>query len=1625
MLPLKENNPQGVRVGRERNIAAWKNGFEEKELEVGTLPVLGTWTITAIFGYQNKVNSSTTFVVKEYVLPTFRVEIQPPSYITERQNRFNVKVSAKYSFGKHVKGTLRIEMLVVFENGREIKVEDRWLPIRGESVSSVRVGKLVAPKEIPSFPAGQRLKIKAEVTEDATGTKLRAKPVFVHIVKSPYTISFEKSPRFFKPSVSFRVTAVIRYPNKEPAPELRVKFEATDGNRQLHMVKESSNAAKTNNRGEVVFTFDVPPDANQATRITVKVKTDDKELLNTESQMTLEPYISNANNYILVRPPLQKPSINQRISVTFLIPMQAGINQINYLFLSRGKIVKTGVIQKQIGTETTLNVDITADMAPKCRILAFFVRNGEMASDSVLMDVENGYKNEVLLNTDPAPDQTYHPAQDFVVKMKTSTKSVVGLLAVDQSIYYLRNESRVTNEKVFSDIGSFDLGCGLGSGRNNKDVFDRAGLSMLTDAAVPVSKREDLLCGEDPKRRRRRSVAGGISEYCLAFERLKRAASGVCLIRNVVRAFAAKNFEASPVHCQKERNAKSFKNTSPQFVGLTSIHVASGILHVSRGRSAIGPDDEFEVRPDDIDDDVTQLTTREFFPESWIWVKAETNDDGFLEQGFTLPDSITTWEISAIAMNSQTGFGLSNTVNIQSRMNLFIHLKMPPSVQRHEQITVYAVLYNFNARNTRVNLFFIGHASFCSIAKPGERSERLSVVVKGNDAVAIPFTVIPLQVGDSPIEIQAFTVDLGDRIRKNLRVVPEGLQKQETTSIVLDPQGIMDSDDPRGKKIVEVKRDGVQLNSLKVALPDNLVPGSLRVMIYATGNLMAPGVKDMVENGLNNLIVMPSGCGEQTMIYMAPLVYVLKYLYTIKDGVTDEIERKAYNFMRAGYRNELRYRRNDNSYSVWGQKTAPMTWLSAFVNKVFCQASAYIKDDIDSNLICSTFKFLESKQVADGSFAEALHVYHREMRGEVDNKVALTAFVVISLTECSSQCTNTDTKVLSKATSFLEKAVPGIKAGNLMAIVAYALALTGSPGKNNAYSKLVGMLKRDRKDGRSVAYIPDGGLASQVEATSYALLTMIAMNKIKDAGPLVIWLTSMRNARGSFISTQDTVVALQALSEYSSKASTGEMDLRITVASSKIDRKIFRIQKSDALVRQQQDLELTYNVPDEGKDCQYDVTITTREEIDNQLNDDAIPIKPAKPKKNKKNKNKKKKNKGKCKGKKKHSKKCKKGNRNTQGDEVPNRLRISICIRHNFNNGSVMTMAEVGLLSGFKADNESLKNLLDNVKPKVYKYEISDRSVVFYLEKVTTTKSCFGFAMVRAFKVGALQAVPVKVYDYYEPGQICTKFYRPSRNSALLKVICEDEDQCSCSQGSCPRQRSTNPKPLQKTACLHSDYVFTGIVRDIEDQNSMQKIAFRVVDVYKTYSNDQKKDSKMHMYKLTNCDYPEIKSGKQYLIMVKKSEAHVMNEDTYVLEWPDSASKARKTTEEQRANEYENKRCLIGTLWCDQSIAAEPVENMQKDSIDNDTEEEADGLIDEANTSDDSYSEQLTPDREEQLAMQSALERCVAQHNSKHATDQKESSKHFPTIMVPGHGRQYKSTLVRLINEDPHLSKDR
>lgn len=53
-----------------------------------------------------------------------------------------------------------------------------------------------------------------------------------------------------------------------------------------------------------------------------------------------------------------------------------------------------------------------------------------------------------------------------------------------------------------------------------------------------------------------------------------------------------------------------------------------------------------------------------------------------------------------------------------------------------------------------------------------------------------------------------------------------------------------------------------------------------------------------------------------------------------------------------------------------------------------------------------------------------------------------------------------------------------------------------------------------------------------MESTGYALLTYLQRNLLMQSMPIMKWLNTMRNNFGGMASTQDSVVALKALTEY-------------------------------------------------------------------------------------------------------------------------------------------------------------------------------------------------------------------------------------------------------------------------------------------------------------------------------------------------------------------------------------------------------------------------------------------------------------------------------------------------------------
>lgn len=62
-------------------------------------------------------------------------------------------------------------------------------------------------------------------------------------------------------------------------------------------------------------------------------------------------------------------------------------------------------------------------------------------------------------------------------------------------------------------------------------------------------------------------------------------------------------------------------------------------------------------------------------------------------------------------------------------------------------------------------------------------------------------------------------------------------------------------------------------------------------------------------------------------------------------------------------------------------------------------------------------------------------------------------------------------------------------------------------------------------------------------------------------------------------------------------------------------------------------------------------------------------------------------------------------------------------------------------------------------------------------------KTCLGFKIQRKFKMGAVYPVPIKVYDYYEPDDKCTKYYNLGKRATTLGSCSDDGLACKCTQG--------------------------------------------------------------------------------------------------------------------------------------------------------------------------------------------------------------------------------------------------
>lgn len=393
----------------------------------------------------------------------------------------------------------------------------------------------------------------------------------------------------------------------------------------------------------------------------------------------------------------------------------------------------------------------------------------------------------------------------------------------------------------------------------------------------------------------------------------------------------------------------------------------------------------------------------------------------------------------------------------------------------------------------------------------------------------------------------------GDSIEQKLRVIPEGLPRFMTDST-----------------IILLRNDSSSLSTqLNCPIPPTAVNDTISISASVVGDILGATL-----NNLEMLIQMPNGCGEQNMLNFVPNIVILRYLQAT-NKLTDAIRTKIVSFTELGYQRELEYFRIDGSFSAFGNAdTNGSSWLTAYVLKSFLLAEDFIT--IDMNIVEQSINFIISKQNVDGSFREDGRVIHVDMQGGSSLGISLTAYISIVLTEALAAFPQFQAQ-RDSALNYLVNNFNSTEVYSL-GILSYALSLAGHPSFNQTFTLFRNLATEttDELHWEKNQEVDPSNTWSQpqslsVEITAYALLALYQIN-IGEALKVIRWLVGQQTSFGGFQSTQDTVVALEALGKFAAQLSVSSSGLNLTLTTSSGSPINASVNSDNALVLQTFDL---------------------------------------------------------------------------------------------------------------------------------------------------------------------------------------------------------------------------------------------------------------------------------------------------------------------------------------------------------------------------------------------------------------------------------------------------------------------
>ncbi|GFW56940.1 a.superbus venom factor 1 [Trichonephila clavipes] len=997
-IKLQIKNPNGTTVEETHftkgKTSKFQTAFARHMYKFPNFPIMGEWTATVHYGYKLEQSSTVHFELQEYVLPTFTVELETPEIILESDKDIVLAVNAKYVYGEKVRGSVTYRLGVKGEAPQVtyFAIVGPKKLIDGSYEQVVSTNEFAQHKDIGWFPEieGSHLVVEATVMDDATGNKEVAVDAKGRFSKTPFVISFKRCLQDFKPGLMSIFEADINYINGKPAARIPTRISAIADGQPLEITEPTSTS---DDEGKV--SFQIHPQMHHNT-ISITLETEDPRYLGKQAKGHFLQHRFQSSNKAFIaleRSSTHRTKVGDKfVKIVHFDPPV--MKNVYYAVITKGKIIKMEKLKVGDYKTQVIDFSVTQDMVPSFRLVVWTIYKDELLVDSLNIDTEDTCPPEAEVFIEPRFEAT-EPGRTGSIHFTGRKSTLIGILGVDKAVYALSEKDVLTRSKVFKTMAKHDLGCGPGGGVTTETVLGNSGILIATNKYTPKPGASSCVA---IKRRKREIASEILSKYegtdnlCCALGLNKDRYNRNCETRTniLTRYFQGKHQNCSRIFLECCLYGKEH--------GFTDMKLMRTGMNLAR-MGGVQVDDVKFISEEEEEMFEQHATVRTDFRETIFFEDFELGVDGKKEFQVSLPHSITTWMFQAVSVSSSHGICVSEPKSIVSKKKIFLHLNLPYSVVRNEQVEIQATLFNYGGTRISAVMYMYGVKGLCTGVTEGEKSERKRVFVDKRSATTVTFPVIPLDIGTFNLKVVALTSEGSDVIVKPLNVIAEGQTVELDYSVKLDPTNQQrrvrkDVSRPQFSDTIDESQK-LQFTAITLAVSQDAVPGTESCVITAVGDQFGPTVETAI-NAPDQLLQKPRGCGEQNMIFLAPTLYTMKYL-KVKGKITPEIEEKGFSFIRLGYGNQLAFRKEDGSYAAFTNR-ASSTWLTAFVVKVFCQASQLVH--IDEHVMCSGVKWLLDHQQDDGSFNEDHPVYHVEMVGGVQGRTPLTAYVLISLEEC-------------------------------------------------------------------------------------------------------------------------------------------------------------------------------------------------------------------------------------------------------------------------------------------------------------------------------------------------------------------------------------------------------------------------------------------------------------------------------------------------------------------------------------------------------------------------------------------------------------------------------------------------